>query len=231
MTRQPLRLACACLALLLAAPLAAEEAPGPARERLEAFVDGLETLRARFTQVTAGPDGALREESAGEVWLEAPNRLRWRTGGDFPELIVADGERVWVFDEVLEQVTVKPQPDDASGTPLILLTDLGSLDARYRSIEVGNVEETYLLSLQAREAEAEFERILIGVADDGVRLMVLEDAFGQRTEIRFETLERNPDLAAELFRFEPPPGADVVGEADLLEADLSASEPDEPGTR
>lgn len=215
------RLLCACLALLLAWPIGAQEQgeeTGPARERLEAFVDGLERLRATFTQATAGPDGMAREESAGEVWLEAPNRLRWRTGGEFPELIVADGERVWVFDEVLEQVTVKPQPDDASGTPLILLTDLGSLDAQYRSVEVGNIEEQYLLSLQAREAEAEFERILIGVADDGVRLMVLEDAFGQRTEIRFGEIERNPAFEPGLFDFEPPPGADVIGEADLLDA-------------
>jgi outer membrane lipoprotein carrier protein len=223
MARRTPRFPVVCLAMLLAAtaaPVAPAEAPGPARERLEAFVDGLEGLRATFTQVSAGPDGSAREETGGEVWLAAPDRLRWRTGGDFPELIVADGERVWVYDEVLEQVTVKPQPDEAAGTPLILLTDLESLDAQYRSVEVGNVDEMYLLSLDARDAEAEFERLLIGVADDGVRLMVLEDAFGQRTEIRFDALERNPAFEPGQFTFEPPPGADVVGAADLIEAGL-----------
>ena len=45
-------------------------------------------------------------------------------------------------------------------------------------------------------------------------LVVLEvtDNFGQRTLIRLSKLERNPKLGADLFRFTPPAGADVIGD-------------------
>jgi outer membrane lipoprotein-sorting protein len=42
--------------------------------------------------------------------------------------------------------------------------------------------------------------------------MVVEDAFGLRTEITFLLLQRNPQINAELFTFEPPESADVIGE-------------------
>ena len=57
----------------------------------------------------------------------------------------------------------------------------------------------------------QFERVLLGLADDTPVLMVIEDAFGLRTEIRFSSVVRNPELHADLFRFEPPEGADVIG--------------------
>jgi len=42
--------------------------------------------------------------------------------------------------------------------------------------------------------------------------MVMEDAFGLRTEINFVEVERNPELDPALFTFVPPDSADVIGE-------------------
>ena len=42
--------------------------------------------------------------------------------------------------------------------------------------------------------------------------MIMEDAFGLRTELRFDDVRRNPDLDEALFRFEPPEGTDVIGD-------------------
>lgn len=207
MNRIRLRL-CAVLALLLfSLPLHAQTA----REQLDRFSDGLESLRASFSQVVVSADGQLQDSSEGRVWLSRPDRFRWEYGGDFPELVVADGSRIWIHDEMLEQVTVKDQAAASLDSPLALLTDPDKLDVKFEVREVGATDEAALLELRARSMETEFERFLLGMADDQIVLMILEDAFGLRTQIRFTQLERNPQLEPGLFEFTPPEGADVIG--------------------
>jgi outer membrane lipoprotein carrier protein len=204
------------LVFFLAAAMAAGQVhaqePGSARDRLEQFSAGLETLHASYTQTITALDGQVESEGSGEVWLARPALFRWVYGGDFPELIVADGERVWLYDEILEQVTVKPQSGLVDDTPLMLLTDLSALDTRFSVTEVGEFEGMQLLELVAISQESEFERVLLGLADHEIRLMAMEDAFGLRTEILFSDVVRNPELEDGLFEFVPPDNTDVVGE-------------------
>ncbi|NIP18517.1 MAG: outer membrane lipoprotein carrier protein LolA, partial [Xanthomonadales bacterium] len=78
--------------------------------------------------------------------------------------------------------------------------------------EAGTLEDMHLLELASMGQDSEFERVLLGLADDGIRIMAMEDAFGLRTEVRFSNVERNPELEDGLFRFEPPQNVDVVGD-------------------
>jgi len=185
---------------------------GPARTQLELFSQGLETLQASFDQLVIGVDGAIKDESSGRLWLSRPQLFRWEYGGDFPELLVADGKNVWIYDKMLEQVTVKDQSRLSSDSPLTLLTDLSHLDEQFEVRELGDDNGMQLLELKARRQEAEFERVLLGLRDHTLLLMAMEDAFGLRTEIRFRDIERNLALDASLFRFEPPPDTDVLGD-------------------
>ena len=190
-------------------------ASGPARTGLEQFSNGLETLQAAFTQTIVAPDGSLESEGSGEVWLKRPGLFRWSYGGDFPELIVADGERLWLYDPTLEQVTVKPQSGLAEDSPLMLLTDLDEMDNQFSVTEVGDYEGLKLLELESLNPESEFDRVLLGFDGNMLALMSLEDAFGLRTQIRFSEISRNPELDLELFRFVPPENTDIVGEGDF----------------
>jgi outer membrane lipoprotein carrier protein len=192
--------------------IADQHGKGPARTGLEVFGAGLDSLHAAFEQTITGPDGRVESTGEGEVWLARPGRLRWSYEGDFPELIIADGERVWMHDEMLEQVTVKPQSTLAGDSPLTLLTDLAALDERFRTRELGEFDGINLLELVSVSEESEFKRVLLGLSADELRLMVMEDAFGLRTELRFRDIERNPSVSPEQFEFVPPPGVDVVGD-------------------
>jgi outer membrane lipoprotein carrier protein len=185
---------------------------GPGRTQLENFSGGLETLHARFEQRVISSDGAVEDGSTGEVWLKRPGLFRWEYGGDYPERVIADGKNIWIHDEVLEQVTVKDQSDAAVNSPLTLLTDLSQLDAQFEVREVGGDDQLQMIELRSRTSESEFERILLGLSDDELRMMIMEDAFGLRTEIRFQQIERNPELDPRLFSFTPPESADVIGE-------------------
>jgi len=183
-----------------------------ARAQLDRFSSALESLHATFEQRVVSSDGATEDRSSGEVWLSRPRLFRWEYGGEFPELVVADGKNIWIYDETLEQVTVKNQASAVVDSPLTLLTDPGRLDDQFEVREAGETEEWQLLELRAKDGETDFERILLGLRDDSLQLMIMEDAFGLRTEITFQNVRRNPELEPGLFRFQPPESADVIGE-------------------
>lgn len=199
--------------LLTVASVSLADGSGPARTALEAFTQDLETFQASFKQTVRSQDGRVQDLSNGKIWLRSPDRLRWVYEGDFPETIVADGANVWIYDESLQQVTVKAQSDQAADSPLLILADIGRLDEQFHVTELGEFEDMVLLELKSQDIESEFERILLGFNDAGVSMMVMEDAFGQRTEIHFEQMLRNQAIEPALFNFEPPADADVVGEA------------------
>ena len=195
----------------LAAPPATMAQAGPARAQLEQFAQELESLYAHFDQQVLKPDGLVEDKSSGEVWLLRPNRFRWQYGGEFPELVVADGQKVWLYDEMLEQVTIKEQSFMTSDSPLMLLTDVSRLEEQFEVRELGGDSGLQLLELRSHNPESEFERILLGLNKGELLLMAMEDAFGLRTEIRFREIQRNPPLEEKLFQFTPPEGVDVIG--------------------
>ena len=201
---------------MLATPAWADES-GPARSELERFANELERFQAEFTQTVKSQDGRVQDQSQGQVWLQSPDKLRWVYTGEFPEVIVADGENIWIYDESLEQVTVKPQSEQTNNTPLMILGDVSQLDEQFQVTELGEYEGMLLLELKSLDTESEFERILLGFTPGSIRMMTMEDAFGQRTEIRFENILMNPPAEPELFMFSPPEGIDVVGVAALPE--------------
>ena len=184
---------------------------GPARSELERFTNELSTFSADFTQIVTSQDGRIQDQSQGQVWLNTPDKLRWVYTGEFPEIIVADGANIWIYDESLDQVTVKPQSNDAADSPLMLLADVSQLEEQFNVTEVGDFEDMLLLELKSKDTESQFERILLGMDSTGIRMMAMEDAFGQRTEIKFANMSRNTEVDPELFSFEPPESADLVG--------------------
>lgn len=206
-----------CLGFCLASFAVGAGDAGPARTELERLTDGLEGLQAGFTQTVKSQDGRVQDQTEGQVWLQSPDKLRWVYSGDFPEIIVADGKNIWIYDESLEQVTVKPQSGQASDSPLMILADISQLDEQFLVNELGDFEGMQLLELRSRNGESEFERILLGLVPGGIRMMAMEDAFGQRTEIHFENLLINAPAHPDLFRFTPPENVDVVGVAALPE--------------
>ena len=203
------------LVLSMAASAAFANNSGPARSELERFATELDRFQADFTQTVKSQDGRVQDRTQGKVWLQNPDKLRWVYSGEFPEIIVADGNNVWIYDESLQQVTAKPQSDQAADSPLMILNDVSQLDEQFQVTELGDYKDMLLLELKSLDSESEFERILLGMDSNGIRMMAMEDAFGQRTEINFENILINPPEEPELFQFTPPEGADVVGVASL----------------
>lgn len=200
------------LSLALAATLLSPAAQAGAREKLGAFTRGLTGLDGRFEQRVYDSEGRQSPASTGTVKLSAPRQFRWEYLKPAPQLIVADGDQIWIYDPDLEQVTVRNQSAAEQDSPLSVLIDPTELDRQYKVSEGGSSAGLEWLVLAPKNRDdAPFQQARLGFGPSGLVRMEMQDALGQRTVIGFGPWQRNPRFPAATFRFTPPKGADVVG--------------------
>lgn len=184
-----------------------------ARTRLDAFSKGMTSVSASFEQQVSDANSGKSKTSLGTLSLKAPRQFRWDTTAPYKQLIVADGEKVWIYDPDLEQVTVRAQGTEEAHSPLTVLTDLSQLDHDFTTSEQGEHDGQAWLRLKSKDKEPQFEYADLGFDQAGLASMTFKDTFGNTTQIRFSGWQRNAKLAADLFKFIPPKGVDVVGDA------------------
>jgi len=200
--------------LVIAALLAAGTAHAGGRESLDAFTKGLKGLDGQFSQQVFDSKGKRKDASSGRVALSAPRLFRWEYIKPYPQLIVADGSKVWVYDPDLKQVTVRPQGAEEQNSPLAALIDPQKLSRDFNVKDAGNQGGLAWLELTPKQQVdgAGFQNARLGFDATGLARMQILDALGQRTDIAFSGWKRNPAFAAKTFRFTPPKGIDVVGD-------------------
>jgi outer membrane lipoprotein carrier protein len=181
-------------------------------ERLNQFMTSTQSAAGEFEQRIYGRDGKVVQESRGTLAFSRPGRFRWVYSKPYPQLLVGDGARVWIYDEDLRQVTVRKLDQALGATPAALLA--GSNDAlkAFALKDDGTKDGLEWVEAIPREKESNFERIRMGFGFSGLERMELTDTFGQTTELRFTGFERNARVDPALFRFVPPKGADVIGD-------------------
>jgi outer membrane lipoprotein carrier protein len=187
-------------------------AQGSSLERFQTYVRTTQAARADFDQKVYDRAGKLVQQSNGNFAFLRPGRFRWTYVKPNPQLIVGDGERVWVYDEDLKQVTVRRLEKALGSTPAALLAGAADIEKAFALSDAGDKEGLAWVEAKPREKEAGFERVRLGLGTSGVEAMELVDNFGQTTRLRFSSIQRNPRLDASEFRFTPPKGADVLGE-------------------
>lgn len=189
--------------------LAAFAAQADAVDRLREFVRDARSGRATFTQTVTPADGSRAKVSSGTFEFSRPDRFRFDYLKPYPQSIVADGQKVWMHDPDLNQVTVRKVDQALGATPAALLA--------------GNtLERDFTLSAQPARDGLDWARATPKAADGGFQWMAVGfrgaqlasveilDRFGQRTRLVLDTMTPNAALAPERFRFVPPAGADVL---------------------
>ena len=192
--------------------LVATSASAGGRQDLDAFTHGLKGLQSGFAQTVYDANGTKKEYSTGRVSLSAPRLFRWEYVKPYPQLIVADGKTVWVYDPDLKQVTKRAQGVAESNSPLAALIDPAKLDKDYVVAEAGSDAGLEWLTLTPRDKDnASFESARLGFDQNGLNRMAFTDLLGQRTEIVFAKWVRNPSFGRGTFTYVPPKDVDVVG--------------------
>ncbi len=170
-------------------------------DRFKTFLRTTQSARANFEQKVHDRDGKLVQESRGSFVFLRPGRFRWVYAKPVDQLIVGDGERVWIYDRDLKQVTVRRVSKALGSTPAALLAGASDIEKAFELADAGERDGLEWLEAKPREREAGFERIRMGFGVAGVQAMELVDHFGQTTLLRFSGLVRNPKIDPAEFRF------------------------------
>ena len=195
--------------------LAATCACGDDAEQLQRLLAATASYQASFEQTVTNRYGETLEASSGQFALQRPNRMRWQVDEPYPQLVLADGTSLWVYDPDLQQATVAPLEDAIAGSPAVFLSGTGaSLTVHFhvraeKATDAG--ERTFVL--EPKEATATFSEATVGFADGLLTSLSIVDHLRQTTRMAFSAAKRNPVLESALFEFEVPPGVDVIGDA------------------
>ncbi|MES1980979.1 MAG: outer membrane lipoprotein chaperone LolA [Pseudomonadota bacterium] len=196
--------------LWLALPLLAH---ADAPDRLKNFIASTRSAQANFTQVVLDKNGKALQTASGTMQFVRPGKFRWVYQKPYEQLIVGDGAKFWLYDADLNQVTVKKLDAALGSSPAALLSGNNEIERSFALKDLGKRDALDWLEATPKAQDTSFQKILMAfnVQSDLVA-MELFDAFGNQTVLRFSSLQRNPVLAPQLFKFVPPKGADVLGE-------------------
>ncbi len=201
--------ATAALAALLVGVVGAADASG--LDQLKLFLSGAKTGKATFRQVVTSQRGTT--ETTGTFTFQRPGKFRWVYEKPYEQLIVGDGDKLWIYDRDLNQVIVRKLDGALGSSPAALLSGDNALERNFElTAAVGGVDGLEWVDAKPKAADTGFERVRLGFKDNLPRVMELKDTFGNVTRLEFGTFERNATLDAGQFKFVPPKGADVVGE-------------------
>ncbi len=181
------------------------------RLQLDGFLEQLSTYQAEFVQRLFDENLRLIEQAEGTVYLQRPGRMRWEYRTPLPQIIVADGTRLWIYDPELAQVTVRDQAQGLGSTPASLLSSEESVDKRFNIQELGLRDDgSAWVALTPKDAEPTFRDIRLGFKDTVLIAMEFRDSLDQTTRLEFRQPSHTPAFDASLFEFQVPEGVDVI---------------------
>lgn len=181
-------------------------------ERIKEYFQNIQSASADFHQVVTDKQGHKTQDVTGVMQLQKPNKFRWDYNKPFVQQIIGDGEKIWLFDPELNQVTVRSFTKAAGSSPAALLAGGKEMERSFVIKDASRKGTLEWVLAVPKIGETGFERLFLGFKGDALMEMELHDSFGNRTAIQFINVVRNPKLSADLFKFTPPRDADVFGE-------------------
>ncbi|MCO5103360.1 MAG: outer membrane lipoprotein chaperone LolA [Burkholderiaceae bacterium] len=202
-------------AIFIAASACAASADG--LKSLESFMQNTRSAQAEFTQEVTAPakngQAPRTRTSSGSFAFERPGQFRFDYKKPFAQTIVADGKTLWLYDADLNQVTERAQSKALGSTPAALLASAPNLQALTKDFVLESAPEQdglQWVNATPKAKDGQLQSVRVGLRGEQLAALEILDSFGQRSLIRFENVQANPDLPSTTFDFKVPQGADVL---------------------
>jgi len=182
-------------------------------QELTGLLNGIKTMRADFTQTIYDNRGQAIQKSTGKMALERPGKFRWQVGKPIPQTIIANSERLWIYDPDLEQVTIRSLKVETGEAPALILSHQNAdLEKNYQIQSMKPQGTLQWFLLKPKKNDNMFASVKMGFANTQLKEMVLQDQIGHSTRVQFQKIEMNISLPSSLFKFIPPKGTDIIDE-------------------
>jgi outer membrane lipoprotein carrier protein len=209
-------------ALVSASMLVASHAFASGTEQLKAFVSQVHAARGDFTQQEIKAPGKTNNgatstqvptkgaASSGTFMFARPGKFIWSYQKPYSQILQADGDKLYVYDKDLNQVTVRTLGGALGASPAAILFGSNDLEKNFNLRDAGEKGGIDWLELTPKAKDTQFETVGIGFKDGNLQAMELHDVFGNVTLLTFSNIQKNPQLPADAFKFAVPKGADVI---------------------
>jgi len=182
------------------------------QQQLEAFLSKTQSLSARFKQKLVDQYGYMQQESTGTLRMQRPGKFHWDYVLPYPQSIISNGKKIWMYDSELEQVNVRPYDQVLASSPVNLLDKNQNLNVEFHIQGMPFADQQHWIKLLPKNSESDFKEMMVGLLDGNIKTMRFIDNFNQTTQIEFEQLVVNPQFAKSQFEFVAPQGTDVLGD-------------------
>jgi outer membrane lipoprotein carrier protein len=180
-------------------------------EQLNGLLSTVRSMQANFNQQLVRTKGKS-ESYSGRFSISRPGKFRWTITSPDPQLLIADGKNLWVYDEGLQQVTVQPLNSTLGTTPALLLSgQVASLEKTFLVKKIADDGSSVTFQLTPRKQDAVIQNIALVFQNSVIKKMVLTGATGEKSTLSFNAVRVNTDIDKKLFTFTPPKGVDVIG--------------------
>ena len=185
----------------------------PAADDLAKRLNAVSSMQAQFVQTVKDNRGKLIQRSSGQMAILRPGKFRWDMKKPVPQLIIANNERLYIYDPDLLQVTIRPFKATEGEAPALLLSrHMTDLDKDFTIKILPAAAGLSWYELLSKQKDGTFANIQIGFKNNEIREMHLEDSLGQKTHIQFQRVKTNINLPASLFVYQRSAGVDVIDE-------------------
>lgn len=208
--------------LLSASMLFATQAFASGTEQLKQFVSQVHAARGEFMQqevrapgranngASATPTASKGANSSGTFMFARPGKFIWSYEKPYSQVLQADGDKLYVYDKDLNQVTVRSLGGALGASPAAILFGSNDLDKNFTLRDAGVKGGIDWLELTPKAKDTQFETVGIGFKDGNLQAMELHDVFGNVTLLTFLNIQKNPPIKGDTFKFNVPKGADVI---------------------
>lgn len=186
-------------------------------EETAAFYEGVTRFCADFTQHLSVPLLGDERTGTGQMCQARPNKFAMRFSDPEGDLVVVDGEWIWLYYPSLDpkQVIRFAMADGAGAYDLhkeFLEDPATKYDVTYEALDEVAGHQTHRLRLVPR-ARSSYEAAVIWIdqQEPVLRQVRIEDENGTVRTITLERIDLDPiALDDDWFTFTPPPGAQVI---------------------
>jgi outer membrane lipoprotein carrier protein len=197
-------------AVLLLGSTVFAQAPASALTDFRSYTRDLQSLAGTFTQEVRDKSGRVSRQSSGSFAIARPGKFRFIYEKPYKQTIVSDGTTVWLYDEDLNQVTIRKLGDTVSEQPLALLLDPTAADKLFELKALDPAGSIGYVEAKSKKADAPFTDLRVAMVALQPKELTWRDALQNANTIRFGDLAKNGKLGADAFSFAPPKGADVL---------------------
>lgn len=187
---------------------------------IDAIIAGVESrynvpgFTADFEQESILKAMAVTDTASGRLMIRQPGKMRWEYQVPEPQTIITDGDDLWIYRPEENQVLVGKAPAIfGEGKGAGFLSNIKQIRKRFQiSLDSSEDPRSYRLKLVPNKSSEDLMELRLDIAKKTFDLtrIITFNVYGDETRIELKDIDFNDPPPESLFRFDVPPGADVV---------------------